>query len=137
MSQITSDPMPAGTPNLEDEMVTQIATVCHEANRAYCQTIGDFSQKPWDDAPDWQQASARMGVRFHRDNPNAGDSASHDSWMAQKVNDGWVCGPVKDEAKKEHPCMVPFEELPLNQQKKDALFRAIVHALLTDIPKAI
>lgn len=30
----------------------------------------------------------------------------------------------------EHPCMVPFAELPKEQQAKDFLFRAVVHALL-------
>jgi hypothetical protein len=107
-----------------------IARICHETNRAYCQGIGDDSQLPWETAPEWQRSSAILGVQFHRDNPDAGDSASHDSWMAQKVQDGWVYGPVKDVARKEHPCMVPFTDLPVEQQKKDALFRAIVHALL-------
>ena len=107
-----------------------IARLCHEANRAYCQGIGDDSQLPWDDAPQWQKDSAVAGVRFHKLNPNAGDSASHDSWMAHKIADGWVYGPVKDPEKKEHPCMVPFASLPVEQQKKDALFRAIVKVFL-------
>lgn len=49
--------------------------------------------------------------------------------MAQKANDGWVYGPVKDPEAKTHPCMVPFDELPYVQRKKDAIFRAMVHAL--------
>jgi len=28
-----------------------------------------------------------------------------------------------------HPCIVPFDELPLDQQIKDRLFRQTVHAL--------
>ncbi len=114
---------------LHHKKVEQIAMICHEANRVYCCSINDNSQATWFEAPEWQKSSARKGVEFHLANPDAGDSASHDSWMAQKVEDGWVYGPVKDAEKKEHPCMVPFNELPLAQQKKDALFRAIVHAL--------
>jgi hypothetical protein len=49
--------------------------------------------------------------------------------MKQKVADGWVYGPVKDAVKREHPCMVPFTELPREQQAKDFIFRAVVHAL--------
>lgn len=109
--------------------VERIAGICHEANRVYCCSINDNSQPHWLEAPEWQKQSARLGVEFHLANPDAGDSASHDSWMAQKIKDGWVYGPVKDAEKKEHPCMVPFIDLPLEQQKKDALFRAIVHAL--------
>jgi len=107
-----------------------IARVAHEANRAWCAANGDYSQPSWEDAPDWQRDSAMLGVEFHRANPNAGDSASHDSWMAQKVRDGWVYGELKDPdaTPPTHHCMVPFDELPKVQQIKDALFRAIVHA---------
>lgn len=112
--------------NLE---VSKIARICHEANRAYCQSIGDNSQADWDNAPDWQKNSAVLGVEFHIANPNAGDAASHESWLRQKVNEGWVYGSVKDPDKKQHPCMVPFTALPVEQQRKDSLFRSIVHAL--------
>jgi hypothetical protein len=42
------------------EAIDQVARVCHEANRAYCQTLGDNSQPAWDDAPEWQKDSARQ-----------------------------------------------------------------------------
>jgi hypothetical protein len=109
---------------------TAIAAVCHEANAQYCRELGDMSQPSWADAPDWQRDSAIMGVKFHRDNPDAGDSASHDSWTRQKVADGWVYGEAKDPEAKTHHCLVPFSDLPKEQQTKDALFRATVHALL-------
>lgn len=109
--------------------VQQIAQICHEANKGYCESLGDFSQLPWNDAPDWARESAIKGVRFHVDNPNALPSASHDSWLAEKVATGWVYGEVKDPEKKQHPCMVPFDELPVYQQAKDYLFSSIVKAL--------
>jgi RyR domain len=110
------------------DAAVRIARTAHEANRAWCEFNGDDSQPVWDDAPEWQQKSAIAGVRFHAANPEAGDSASHDSWMQEKLNDGWKYGEVKDPAAKTHPCLVPFEELPLDQQFKDRLFRTIVHA---------
>lgn len=115
---------------LSENEVEAIAAVAHEANRAYCITLGDLSQPSWTDAPEWQAKSARAGVRFHEANPDAGDSASHESWMREKYADGWTWGPVKDAEKRTHPCLVPFDELPVEQQRKDALFRAVVHALL-------
>ena len=63
----------------------QIARVAHEANRAYCQALGDNSQPAWEDAPQWQRDSAMLGVKLHTENPNAGAQASHESWMAQKL----------------------------------------------------
>lgn len=89
----------------------QIARVCHEVNRAYCEALGDMSQPAWEDAPQWQRDSAMMGVNLHCDN-NVGPEASHESWMAQKVSEGWVYGPVKDPEAKTHHCIVPFDMLP-------------------------
>ena len=109
--------------------VTSIARVCHEINRAYCQAIRDNSQVPWEDAPDWQRESAINGVRLHIGNPAAGPEVSHQSWMAEKIAGGWVYGEVKDVVAKTHPCIVPFDVLPVDQQAKDYLFWATVHAL--------
>ena len=106
-----------------------VARVCHEVNRAYCQALGDTSQPPWESAPEWQRESALVGVRLHRDNPDASPAASHESWLAHKRADGWTYGPVKNPSKKEHPCMVQFTQLPPEQQAKDYIFRAVVHAL--------
>jgi hypothetical protein len=106
----------------------QIARVCHEVNRAYCQALGDNSQPAWEDAPEWQRDSARMGVVLHT-TTDSGPEASHISWMGHKVVEGWKYGPVKDPEKKEHPCMVSFADLPKEQQAKDYIFRAVVHAL--------
>jgi hypothetical protein len=106
-----------------------IAMVCHETNRAYCRTIGDNSQPDWADAPEWQTASAVKGVAFHLANPDATASASHESWLKEKQETGWKYGPKKDPEAKEHPCFVPFDKLPLEQQAKDKLFKAIVDAL--------
>lgn len=46
-----------------------------------------------------------------------------------RLDEGWKYGPIKDADKKEHPCMVPFADLPAAQQAKDYIFRAVVHAL--------
>lgn len=107
-----------------------IARVCHEANKALCDGLGDTSQKHWDEAEAWQRNSAIEGVKFALANPNAPDSAQHDAWCADKVKDGWVHGDVKDPVKKTHPCLVPFDQLPLGQQAKDTLFKAVVKSLM-------
>jgi hypothetical protein len=109
--------------------IEAIARVCHEANRAYCLSLGDTSQKSWDDAEEWQRASAISGVLFHLANPLANPIDSHDNWMKEKLADGWQYGPVKDPAKKEHPCILPYHELPEEQRLKDALFIGVIRAL--------
>jgi len=109
--------------------IIDIAKVCHEANRAFCEVLGDNSQVPWEEAPDWQIETCIDGVKFCIDNYDLPDSASHENWLVYKAIAGWKYGPIKDEKKKKHPCMVPFEELPADQQAKDALFAGIVRAL--------
>lgn len=109
--------------------VTHVAIVCHEANRAYCATLGDHSQKPWEEAEQWQRDSAIRGVEFAVANSDAPASAQHDAWLKDKLADGWKYGPVKDPSKKEHPCIVEYEALPLEQRLKDSLFKAIVRGL--------
>lgn len=103
-----------------------IARQCHEANRAYCQSLGDKSQPGWKDAPEWQKESAMSGVRLHLTS-NISPAESHYHWMKHKLADGWTYGPVKDADKKQHPCLVVYDDLPQEQRTKDYIFRAIVH----------
>jgi len=107
----------------------EIAKIAHEINREYCKALGDFSQLPWDNAPDWQKNSAISGVKMHIKKPEAGPEESHQSWMDQKIKEGWKFGEIKDEEEKTHPCIVEFNKLPKEQQAKDFIFRAIVHLL--------
>lgn len=108
--------------------VEKIARICHEANRAYCQAIGDHSQPSWLLAPEWQKQSAIQGVQFHIERPDADPRASHENWLYQKRLDGWSYGEVKGPERKQHPCFLPYDSLPVEQKAKDFIFRAIVHA---------
>lgn len=77
-----------------------IAKVCHQANKAWCESNGDNSQLDWEDAPKWQKDSAIDGVKFHKTNPDAKASHSHEQWMKFKEREGWTYGPTKDVEKK-------------------------------------
>jgi len=109
--------------------IEQIAQVAHEINAAFCNSIMDNSQPSWEDAPEWQKSSAINGVKFHLENPYASPSASHESWLKQKEEEGWKYGPVKNPETKEHPCFVPYNELPTAQKSKDYLFKQVIHSL--------
>lgn len=115
--------------------IKQIARIAHETNRAYCESIGDNSQLVWENAPEWQKNSAVKGVEFHIEQHNSGvtpsPSASHDSWLAEKKADGWVYGAVKNPSLKQHPCFVPYDQLPAEQRMKDYLFGAVVGAFVS------
>lgn len=115
---------------MEKSEIRRIARVCHEANRAYCKSIGDHSQVDWDQAPEWQKESAINGVKFRIENPGATPEDMHNSWMDEKIEAGWKYGQYKDVEAKEHPCIVEYSKLPKEQQIKDHLFSNIVKAFL-------
>ncbi len=108
----------------------RLASVCHEANRAYCLALGDSSSQPrWEDAPEWQRASAVHGVEAILLGVVLSPEQSHENWLREKAEAGWQYGPVKDPEAKTHPCMVAYGDLPEAQRRKDALFFGIVKAL--------
>jgi len=107
-----------------------IAKICHEANRAYCNDIGDDPQVPWDEASDAIQQSAVDGVKGILDGDINSPADSHDSWMNNKIAGGWKYGPAKDPENKEHPCIKAYRELPPEQIAKDHIFFNIVRAVM-------
>lgn len=111
----------------EADIILACARAAHEVNRAYCIALGDGSQPSWEEAPDWQRSSALQGVQGALN--GATPEQSHESWLAEKYATGWKYGPVKDPEKKEHPCFVPYAELPPEQRQKDLLFVTTVRAM--------
>ena len=43
----------------------------------------------------------------------------HDVWSAGRIADGWTYGKVRDDVRKTHPCLVPYEELPESEKEYD------------------
>lgn len=107
--------------------IEKIAEVAHEANRIYCEATGDNSQPTWRDAPEWQKESAMNGVKVALD--GATPEQQHEAWAKDKVAAGWIYGEVKDAARKTHPCLVPYSQLPEQQKRKDALYIAVAQAM--------
>lgn len=43
----------------------------------------------------------------------------HEVWAQNRMDEGWTYGPVRNDALKEHPCLVPYEELPESEKAYD------------------
>jgi ryanodine receptor 2 len=54
---------------------------------------------------------------------------AHEVWAQQRVKGGWSWGAQRDDARKHHPCLVPYEELPQQEKIYD-------RALVTETLKA-
>ena len=44
---------------------------------------------------------------------------AHDIWARQRISEGWTYGPERDDAKKEHPDLVPYEALAESEKTYD------------------
>jgi len=43
----------------------------------------------------------------------------HDVWARTRLDQGWRYGPHRDDARREHPCLVPFDDLPESEKEYD------------------
>lgn len=43
----------------------------------------------------------------------------HEVWAKNRMEEGWTYGPVRDDTKKETPCMVAYDELPESEKEYD------------------
>lgn len=44
---------------------------------------------------------------------------NHNVWAEQRIKDGWVHGPHRDDDQKTHPCLVPYCDLPEGEKDYD------------------
>jgi len=44
---------------------------------------------------------------------------THDNWSAGRIAEGWTYGPVRNDGLKQHPCLIPYNELPDSEKEYD------------------
>lgn len=111
-------------------LVNDTAQAAYSVLREYSRHLGDTSLLPWPAVPLSHKDSIRngvVGIFTRNDTPEE----SHKSWLKQKFDEGWKYGSVKDVEKKEHPCMLPYNELPLHHLMKDTIFGAVVRGFVS------
>jgi hypothetical protein len=95
-----------------------IAEVRHAVWVGYQIGVGqEFNLELNDD----QRRSLYDGIRFADANPNRTPESNHENWMRCKIEQGWKYGPIKSFELKEHPDLVPFNDLPEVEQRKDIM----------------
>lgn len=45
----------------------------------------------------------------------------HENWAKARISEGWTYGKERNDVKKEHPCLVPYEELPESEKEYDRI----------------
>jgi ryanodine receptor 2 len=44
---------------------------------------------------------------------------THEVWARARMEQGWTFGPVRDDAKEMHPCLIPYSQLPEEEKVHD------------------
>jgi hypothetical protein len=52
---------------------------------------------------------------------------NHDHWARQRINEGWRYGQTRNDERKEHPDLVPYDDLPESEKEYDR--KTVVEAL--------
>ena len=114
--------------------ITEIAEIAHETIRIYDQTLGNYGQASWTLCEQWERDTVLNGVIAIENGSVVVPKDSHENWMKEKYDKGWVYGKEKNTDKSvgalTHPSLVPFDKLPDAQRTKDFLFFFITKILL-------
>ena len=46
---------------------------------------------------------------------------SHDVWALLRFKEGWTYGKYRDDTRKTHPCLVPYNKLPESEKEYDRM----------------
>lgn len=112
-----------------NELQSRLVLAIHEANKEIQQQTGEFIPE----RSIHLTQSILDGVYYVLDNPNCTPEQQHNNWVHVKRADGWRYGQTKDFERKEHPCLVPYNELPEIQQRKDSVFRQTLDNFINEV----
>jgi len=109
--------------------LAEVARMVHQTDKAYCESIGDYSNKNWEQAEPADKKRMEDIVQFYTDNPLAMDCSIHNVWIKAMVMDGWVKGDEFNPFTKTHPGIIKFEEIPFEQQVRATIIRRVIGTL--------
>ena len=46
---------------------------------------------------------------------------THENWAKERIKRGWKYGDQRDDRRREHPCLVPYEELSESEKEHDRI----------------
>jgi len=111
---------------MTETQLLRIAYLAHEINRAYCESLGDYSQPVWSDLPNPEKYQHALEVEHYLLSEPMTPEAAHASWMQSRLAEGWSYGIEKDPVLKTHPSLVLFQELSPEEMTKDYLYDTAV-----------
>lgn len=108
-----------------DELIDFALSLVHNANAVLKSANGEKHEELADMDPA-RKESIRNAIKYALENDTSPEE-SHISWLEAQEKLGYVYGPVIDRVALQHPCMVPYNQLPEAQKTKDAMFVSIIN----------
>lgn len=105
-----------------------LAEICHEAHKAYWNTLADTQMTPWAITRPEVKLDYIRSVAFLLEHPGKSPRQAHEAWVKKMKAAGWTHAPVGDPEKKQHPLLLSYDGLEPRQQFCLEVTRAIVDA---------
>jgi hypothetical protein len=110
-----------------------IAQVVFAANRQYIEYIGGRAINPsWEEAHEEHRQSLIKAIKSLITDPRTPES-NHEAWCEARKSEGWKLDKVYNSSKKTHPNLIPYRELPFEEQLKDHLFMGIASIFVSGL----
>lgn len=108
--------------------LTSITKWIYEATRIEAEwSERSIVPEPWEDRDEkFRSQMINVVTQYLNQDELPTPEEAHDSWMEAYFEMGWVYGEKRDVEAKTHPDLLPFNELPKDEQDKDAIFLAFV-----------
>jgi hypothetical protein len=112
--------------------VEDIARIAFDTTADYSNALGEHSAHWHGSSIEVRSDVIRAVISALRYDPTP--EQNHQTWLEALIKDGWKYGPEENAELKEHPDLVPFADLPADQQTKSALFLSLVKSLRSKLP---
>lgn len=109
------------------DLLTKQAIFVYEAARLQAIAVdAPVVPEPWIERDDaFQLQFLEVIERQMGEMRSSSPEELHGGWVQAYIDMGWTYGPERDTENKTHPDMVPFDQLELREQIKDAVFIAL------------
>jgi len=108
----------------------EVGRIVHEGQRAFCCATGDPYHVEWDNVSGTRYNNTMLDVLWMSNNPYLTAKELHVLWMDYRTSLGWSYGEKRSDALKQHPCLLPWNDLDSIERCKISLLRSTLFALL-------
>ena len=85
---------------------------------------------PWEDVSDHTKNATLEIITRYNEDPSYRAELYHEQWKTDWENAGWTFGKTRNDAKKKHPFLVNYNELPESLRVTNTVTESLILSLL-------